>query len=103
MYQGTTPTFIFELDTPIDLSDMSQIWITIRDGLGFKHNWDKTRTTIDDENHKISLFLSQQETLSIKPGLGAVQIRFLTNGGIALTTERKMITIATTIKGGVIS
>ena len=103
MHQGTTPTFIFQLDTPIDLSDMQQIWITLRDGLGCKHNWDITRAEVDNEEHQVSLTLTQAETLAIKPGIGAVQIRFLTNGGIALTTERKMITISATIKGGIIS
>ena len=103
MYQGTTPTFIFQLDTPIDLTDMAQVWITIRDGLGCKHNWDIDRVTFDNEKHEVYLTLTQAETLRIKPGLGAVQIRFLTNGGIALTTERRMVTIAATIKGGIIS
>ena len=103
MYQGTTPTLIFQLDTPIDLTDMAQIWITIRDGLGCKHNWDIDRVTFDNEKHEVYLTLTQAETLRIKPGLGAVQIRFLTKGGIALTTERRMVTIAATIKGGIIS
>ena len=103
MYQGTTPTLVFQLDTPVDLSNMSQIWITLRDGLGFKHNWDITRATVDNENHQISLTLTQEETLRIKPGIGAVQIRLLKSSGVALTTERKMVTIAATIKGGIIS
>lgn len=103
MYQGTTPTLVFQLDTPIDLTNMAQIWITLRDGLGCKHNWDISRTTVDNEKHEIYLTLTQAETLRVKPGLGAVQIRFLTNTGIALTTERRMVTIAATLKGGIIS
>lgn len=105
MYKGTTPTFIFQIetDTPIDLTAMSQIWVTIRDGFGCKHNWDINRVTIDNEEKTISLYLSQLETLAMKPGIGAAQIRFLTNSGVALTTEKTMVRILPTIKGGIIS
>ena len=104
MYRGTTPTFIFQLDSDtIDLSDMSQIWVTIRDGAGLKHNWDINDVTIDNTNKYVSLFLSQEETLTIEPGIGAAQIRFLTNGGIALTTEKVSLTISKTIRGVIIS
>ena len=103
MYRGTTPTFLFELDTAVDLSSMSQIWVTIRDGARIKHNWDITRVTIDNEHHTIGLWLSQQETLEMHPGIGAAQIRFLTTGGSAFTTERTQIYISPTLKGGVIS
>ena len=102
MYKGTTPTFIFELDTPIDLTDMSEVWITIRDGAGVKHNWDITRATLDDTEKTVSLTLTQAETLEMAPGIGAVQIRFLTTSGHALTTQKTQINISTTLKGGII-
>ena len=103
MYRGTTPTFIFQIDTPIDLSSMEQIWVTIRDGARIKHNWDITRLTIDNEEKTIGLWLSQLETLAMHPGIGVAQIRFLTTGGSAFTTERTQINISPTLKGGVIS
>ena len=103
MYRGTTPTFVFQLDsTTIDLSDMSQIWVTIRDGIGRKHNWDINRVTVDNTNKNVSLTLTQAETLTMAPGIGAAQIRFLTNGGAAFTTEKTVMVIAKTIKGGII-
>lgn len=103
MYRGTTPTFIFQLDSDtIDLSNMSQIWVTIRDGAGLKHNWDITSVTVDNTNKYVCLFLTQEETLTMEPGIGAAQIRFLTNGGIALTTEKVTLGISKTIRGGII-
>jgi len=102
MYKGTTPTFVFVLDSPLDLTNIDQVWITIRDGAGIKHNWDITRVELDNTKKTVELYLTQEETLEMAPGLGAVQIRFLTGDGAAFTTQREMVKISATLRGGVI-
>lgn len=103
MFRGTTPTFIFELDTDTDLTTLSQVWVTIQDVLGRQTTWDINRVTIDNEHKRISLTLTQQETLPMIPGIGRVQIRMLTNEGVALTTYCEKIPINMIIKEGVIT
>lgn len=103
MFRGTTPTFIFELDTDLDLTELSQVWVTIRDVLGRPFNWDISRVTIDNEHKRISLTLTQQETLQMIPGVGHVQIRMLMSGNVALTTFAEKILINPILKEGVIT
>ena len=40
MTRGTTPTFIFKLDTELDLTTLTQVWVTIIDGRDNKKDWD---------------------------------------------------------------
>ena len=103
MYRGTTPTFVFELDTTtLDLSSMVQIWVTIQDGNKVKHTWDISKVTIDNDNKTISLYLSQEETFAMAAGVGHVQIRMLTDEDVALTTTIEIVNLNNVIKGGII-
>ena len=102
MYRGTTPTFIFQFDDTIDLTSLTQVWVTISDGSGQKTTWDISDVTIDNENHEILLSLTQEETLALALGNALVQIRFLTNSDVALTTACSTLTIQDVLKEGVI-
>ena len=44
--------------------------------------------TLNNEEHKISLKLTQEETLALTPGNAFAQIRFLYNDGTAFVSER---------------
>ena len=103
MYKWTTPTLKFRLkNTTIDLSRMSQIWVTVKDGRRKKHTWDISHVTLDNVNKIIKLTLTQAETIPIAAGIGKVEIRMLTDTGAAPVTKKKTIYIEDTIKGGII-
>ena len=102
MYRGTTPTFVFQLDSDIDLSGLAQIWVTISDGSGYKKTWDITNVTIDNVKKEIMLTLTQEETLALALGNALVQIRFLTSDDVALTTACTTLNIQDVLKEGVI-
>lgn len=103
MFRGTTPTLIFELDTDLDLTAMSQVWVTIKDALGRPFNWEIDRLTLDNEHKRITLALTQQETLAMIPGIAHVQIRMLTSDGVALTTYVEKFPLHMILKEGVIT
>lgn len=104
MYDGTTPTLIFRLkNTTIDLEHMQQIWVTIKDGLRIKRTWDIDRVTVDNERKLIKLNLTQAETFMLAAGIGQAQIRLLTDGGKALATKKKIISIEKVLDRRIIS
>lgn len=103
MRRGTTPTFIFQLDTPdLDLSTLTQVWVTIDDGRNEAKTWDISSVTIDNDQKQISLFLTQAETLALSTGIAKAQIRMLTSEGVALATTYSTIEIHDILKKGVI-
>ena len=103
MRKGTTPTEVFELDTPeLDMTTLTEVWTTITDAVGKAKTWDITRATINDEYKTISITLTQEETLAFTPGLATVDIRMLTSDDKAIATDYSTIEIHDTQKGGVI-
>ena len=103
MRRGTTPTFVFQLDSSdLDLTTLTQVWVTIDDGRSEAKTWDISSVTIDNDNKQISLYLTQAETLALSTGIARVQIRMLTSDGAALATEYSTIEIHDVLKKGVI-
>lgn len=103
MIRGTTPTEVYKIDnTDVDLSECSQIWVTIVDWSTKEYTWDISRLTIDAEEHSISLTLTQAETLAFTPGQAYAQLRFLYNDGSAFASKRIGFNIEDVKKGGVI-
>lgn len=105
MRRGTTPTEGFELDTPtLDLTTLTQVWLTICDGRDKSFTWDISRlSSIDNENKILWFTFTQQETLAFATGLATVDIRMLTSSGAALATDYSIIEIHDTQKDGVIT
>lgn len=101
MYRGTTPTLIFKLDTELDLTTLTQVWVTIQNG-DTQYNFDITRCTIDNTEKTIAVSLTQEETLAYKKVISLVQIRMLTSNDKALATNVVDINIHNVLKGGVI-
>ena len=102
MYRGTTPTIIFKLNTDLDLTTLTQIWVTMQDMNDSQYTWDIDDVTIDNTGKTISLPLSQEETLVLSNGMATVQIRLLTSENKALATNVAMIDINNILKDGVI-
>ena len=101
MYRGTTPTLIFKLDTELDLTTLTQVWVTIQNG-DVQYTYDITRVTIDNEEKTLSVSLTQEETLAYKKVISLVQIRMLTSDNKALATKEVDFNIHNVLKGGVI-
>lgn len=104
MYRGSTPEITIVLPDKVDLEEMSQIWVTIKN---FYTKITKSLTdgdvTVDAENHKVKIALTQEETLSLSPGEAKVQVRFLTTADIAFPTNEMVMTVKDILEGGVIS
>lgn len=74
MVRGTTPTFIF--NTPVDLTQATSVYVTFS-----KMDDDiiltKTGTDLDITDESVSVFLTQEETLSFPNGKAKVQLNWL--------------------------
>jgi hypothetical protein len=71
MVQATTPTIIMDLPETVDLTQAQTIVFSLVQG---STNIKKTIT--DAEAHKVSVFLSQTETLGLFSGTAQVQLNW---------------------------
>lgn len=106
MTRGTTPLLPFNFKkTLFDLSakSFSQIWITLmREDGAYEKTWDIDSVVIDTTNNRITLKLSQEETLAMPEGEMLVQIRFKETNGEAPATNKKKVNVRGILKDGVI-
>ena len=104
MIRGTTPTEVYTIgESSLDLSQCTQIWVTIVDYSCKEFTWDIDRLTVDSANNTISLTLTQLETLEFTPGGAYAQSRFLYSDGSAFASKRVSFAIEDVKKGGVIT
>lgn len=101
MIRGTTPTFIFEIDTGGVEFEVERIWLTFKQG-----RVEITKTENDicvTENSELIVTLTQDETLQFESGkMVEVQARILTKDDKALATEILQVHSNRILKGGVI-
>ena len=104
MYRGTTPTITLQFNSDLDLSTMEQIWVTF-EGKNAEVTHDITTLDLDVENSRISVTLSQEDTLKFQnlKGKVEVQARFLDNEGVAMASDIAEIDLNRILKEGVIS
>lgn len=100
MRRGTTPTLEIEMKG-IDISELSGIYITIRQG-DVEITKDKDQIEIKDGN-MILVWLSQEDTLKFVRGYAWVQLRATTNDGLAVASTINRIPVDAILKDGVIS
>lgn len=90
MFRGTTPTLYFRINNIDDLSTIKDLVVTFKNGNGLGGGpcsdakvLNKTidDVIIDDEEKIISLTLSQEDTMSLKPPKALVQIKFMLEDG----------------------
>ena len=100
--QGTTSTIAMTVDN-YDLTQAKEIRVTI-DQNGRKLNFTGDRVmTIDDEGGTILMVhLTQSETLSLRPTLADVQVRWLDTNNEAYKTEIETINIKKALYKGVL-
>lgn len=79
MYKGTTPTYIFT-NNEVDLTQTTKVYVTFSDGNG-NEIFTKSGDDLTVEEHSVSVWLDQTETLSFPNGRVAVQINWTYNEG----------------------
>lgn len=94
--RGTTPTHIFNTD--VDLSEAEVIYITYRQGS--KTVLEKAKEDIEVEESKLSVRLTQKETLAFKASKVKVQIRARFNDGSAIASNIIDTTAEAILKDG---
>ena len=85
MRQGTTPTIQITIND-IDLNKMQNIYVV------FEQNGYiliKESSDLNIEGNIISVMLSQEETLNFKEGTCNIQLRMITNEGVAIASPIK--------------
>lgn len=107
MYRGTTPNIVIKVNSDIDLSTMSQIWVTFKSKSAEK-NYDITKIEVNVEEKTIGVIMSQSDTLSFQADINQanrieVQLRLLDNEGIAYASSITSIPLYRILKEGVIS
>lgn len=101
MYRGTTPVITFKLNTDIDLTQISELYITFK-SMTTEVSITKNECEIDDINKTISIRLSQEQTLKFEAGVANVQIRLKVGTSRAYATSIKQIDIGRILRDGVI-
>lgn len=103
LIRGTTPSIEISVQTEIDLHQVSEVWIYISQQKTVKVDKQIDDVTFDYENRKMTVKLSQDDTLGLKAGDALFQIRLLLEDGTAVATIASEISIYEIYKQGVIS
>ena len=83
MRQGTTPTIVINVNN-IDLTELKSVYITFeQDGYLLR----KDMSQIEIEDDEIRITLTQEETLKFKKGIVNVQLRAITQDGLAIASS----------------
>lgn len=101
MYRGTTPTLYLELETELDLSNVSEMWVTFKTPT-VEITKDLSEVVFDKDLKVITVVLSQEETLKLYSGKADVQVRFKTDSELAYATDIADVEIGRILKEGVI-
>lgn len=101
MRRGTTPTITLKINTELDLNNVSECWVTLKDNLGAKQ---KTFTIdnifIDPELKTIEIAMTQEETLMFNTGVVNIQVRIRLNDDQAYASDIKQIKMQSILKDG---
>lgn len=104
MYRGTTPTLSIKVNSNLDLEDMKEIWVTIKN-INKELTLDKGRITIQttEDETRLIVQLTQKETLDFINGKANLQVRFLTESELAYASNIKEISINAILRDGEIT
>lgn len=81
MIRATTPTHTFNIHT----NDVKELLITYKQGMDIV--MEKTLKDVEVNNGIITYRLTQEETKRFRPGTVDIQVRVLTNDGVALASQ----------------
>lgn len=107
LIRGTTPTIEITVKSEIDFSTIHQVWVYISQQKKTKVDKLISDVVFDAENNKITVKLSQEDTLGLKTNENGnpvtyFQIRLLLNDGTALATVANEIDVIEIYKEGII-
>ncbi len=100
--RGTTPTFIlsFPAASGINLAEAENVYVTLR-------SWDKTLTKTGEdltvETTTVSVYLTQAETLLLRPGKCQIQVNWTKNDGSRAASEIVCVQITENLLPEVVS
>lgn len=103
--RGTTPTLVFDIDTELNLDEIVELWITFKTKLGTRareKTFSKSQVSLDDENKRIILPLTQEDTLFFTDSVMQVQIRLRLENDLAYASDIVDTNIGRILKDGVI-
>lgn len=101
MYRGTTPSISFKINTDLDLTTISECWVTFKAHIGNKEKtFDISDLIINPEEKTITVSMSQDETLFFNTGTIDIQIRLRTNDDLAYASDIKEIRMKKILKDG---
>lgn len=100
MRRGTTPVLHFDVEG--ETFDDCTVWITLKQGNKEVFSIKDPEIEETDEGCRISVRLSQEQTLALKPGGVRAQIRYVNADGIADASEEKLLNVKDVLKDGVI-
>ena len=103
LIRGTTPTIIITVQTEIDLHQVAEVWIYISQQNKVRVDKQLEDVTFDYGHRKMSVTLTQNDTLALKEGEALFQIRLLLMDGTALATLASKVDVKPVYKPGVIS
>lgn len=99
MRRGTTPTLKVKVKG-IKLERLASIYLTLK-----QHNNEVTKTKEEmtiEENNILSCPLSQEDTLKFSMGYVYIQIRAVTDDGVAVASNIEQRIMQEILKGGII-
>lgn len=99
MYRGTTPTISIQVNSNIDLSKMTEIWVTLKTSAKEK-TYGLQNILVYPDDSKIEIKLTQEDTLSFNEGVVKLQVRFLDESDNAYASNIKEICIKQILKDG---
>ena len=93
MYQGTTPTLILTVGQ-VDLTGMT-VYVTLQSESGKTITKSGADLTVD--NNEVAVTLTQQETLSLRPGDCKIQCRWIDSNGNAMASDKATVDISSVL------
>lgn len=103
MIRGTTPILTFKVNTQLDLHEVEKAEITFKSVSGTKEKtWDLSRLSMDVEENKIFLHLTQEETLYFSTGTLDIQLRIKMDNDMVYASKIVTSTLEKILNEGVI-
>lgn len=90
MVQATTPTFVCTVDNSADLSEIAVMYFSLKQDLV---EVQKSGTDVIIDGQKVSVYLTQAETLPFRKGQAEVMLNWTYSNGARGCTYKKVIQV----------
>ena len=103
--RGTTPTITYKITSDVDLTTLSEIWLTVADKLTTAmrtYKLSKSEITVDNVEKTISAVMTQEDTLLFKSQTVQIQIRAKDTSDKSYATDISDVPLKKILEGGVI-